>query len=114
VFEYRDPWALLSLLRIHSHTPAAGNSAFSTLALSVPLAPNPEAAPGGPAGLDQAIVYVRLRLTALTSMPGEPVRRTLVPAPRFPAAAPDISSMLTAFPAAVAPERLIPAPAAGP
>ena len=115
VFEYRDPWALLSLLRVHAR-PAAGDGAASStlLAFDVPLAPNPDAAPGGPAGLDQALVFLRLRLTALTSMPGEPVRRSLLLAPRFPAAAPDIAAMATASPATAVPRWLGPSPAAGP
>ncbi len=114
VFEYRDAWALLSLLRVHTRPAIDDGAAFSTLAFSVPLAPNPDAAPGGPAGLDQALVFLRLRLTALTGMPGEPVRRSLLLAPRFPAAAPDVASMLSAAPGPVFPRRLGLAPAAGP
>ena len=47
VFEYRDAWALLSLLRIHTQAAAIDGSAFSTLAFSMPLARNPDARPAG-------------------------------------------------------------------
>ena len=77
VFEYRDAWALLEpAADPRGCAPGGEGSASSTLAFSVPLAPNPDAAPGGTAGLDQAEVFVRLRLAALTSVPGEPVRRS--------------------------------------
>ena len=114
IFEYRDAWALLSLLRVHARPAADDGAAFSLLAFSVPLAPNPDAAPGGPAGLDQALVFLRLRLTALTGIPGEPVRRSLLLAPRFPAVAPDLASMSMASPAPWVARPLGPAPAAGP
>ena len=114
IFEYRDPWALLSLLRVHTQPPADDGATFATLAFDVPLAPNPDAAPGGPAGLDEATVFLRLQLTALTAMPGEPVRRSLLPVPRFPAAAPDTASILTASPAPALPSPLSRSPAAGP
>jgi type VI secretion system protein ImpL len=114
LFEYRDAWALLSLLRIHSRPSADDGTAFSLLAFDVPLAPNPDAAPGGPAGLDQALVFLRLRLTALTSIPGEPVRRSLLLAPHFPAVAPDIASLSVASPAPSVARPLSLSPAASP
>ena len=91
-----DPWALLNLIRIHT-LPTAGDDVTSTLGFSVPLAANPDAAAGGPAGLDQAVLFIRVRLTALSQMPGEPVRRTALLAPRLPAVAPDVLAPMTAF-----------------
>jgi type VI secretion system protein ImpL len=113
VFEYRDAWALLSLLRIHAaHVGAAEGTAHATLGFTVPFSPNAEAAPGGPAGLERAEVFLRVRLTALTSLPGEPVRRTPLPAPRFPEAAPELVAALAAGP--LGPRQLTIEPAAGP
>ena len=111
VFEYRDPWALLTLLRVHAAPATADGGAFATLAFSVPLAPNPDAAVGG-TGLDQALLFTRLRLTAVTSVPGEPARRTPLLAPRLPAVAPEAGQAMAI--AAPGPRRLTVAPAAGP
>jgi hypothetical protein len=105
---------LLSLIMTHLSARASDGTAVSTLAFSVPLAPNPDAAPGGPVGLDQADVFVHLRLTALTGLPGEPVRRSPLLAPRFPSAAPEFAPAMAASVMPAGPRPLTVAPAAGP
>lgn len=91
-WEERGPWGLLGLIAGHVppleerlHLPDAGSE---TLRLEVPLRDNADKAAGAAVSFDAAVVYCKLKLTALTRTPGQPDSRIPVALPNFPAAAP--------------------------
>lgn len=92
-FGFTDPWALLSLVAVHTPPRAwvlsLPDRRPEVLAFAVPLDRNPQAAPGGQE-VERAEVYMRLALTAVTRPPGQPERRVAVTVPFFPPAAPQI------------------------
>jgi type VI secretion system protein ImpL len=94
-WNYTDPWALLSFL----HQQNAARDAEiplparkpETVLITVPLQRNPDAAAGGTAvASDTARLFLRLRLTAIIRMPGQPDKRVAVTLPSFPATAPGL------------------------
>lgn len=91
-WEERGPWGLLGLiagqalpLEDRLHLPDA---ASETLRLEVPLRDNAETAAGAAVAFDSAVVYAKLKLTALTRTPAQPDSRVPVMLPHFPTAAP--------------------------
>ncbi|MBK8174256.1 MAG: hypothetical protein IPK66_02890 [Rhodospirillales bacterium] len=92
-FAFNDPWALFSLIAAHA-PPAPVMSTLAdrrseVLRFTIPLRRNPLAALGGE-DVDSAVVYMRLGLTAVIRVAGQPDRREPVAMPFFPPSAPDI------------------------
>ena len=94
-WNYTDPWALLAFLHQQSaaRDPDVALPARKpeTVLMTVPLQRNPEAAAGGaPVSTDVARLFLRLHLTAIIRMPGQPDKRVAVILPSFPSAAPGL------------------------
>ena len=92
-WNFTDPWALLAFL--HQQEAARDPDVPlparkpETVLMTVPLQRNPDAAAGGaPVATDMARLYLRLKLTTIIRMPGQPDKRVAVTLPQFPASAP--------------------------
>jgi len=92
-WNFADPWALLSFLRQQqaARDPDVPLPARrpETVLMTVPLQRNPDAAAGGaPVPTDLARLFLRLKLTTIIHMPGQPDKRVAVTLPQFPSSAP--------------------------
>jgi type VI secretion system protein ImpL len=91
-YEFAGTWALLRMMA--AQTPAAGVLAQisdrrpGTVGFTVPLQRNPNAVSGGDSGLTVAQLFMRLGLTGIVRVPGQPDRHPALLLPVFPVAAP--------------------------
>ncbi|HSV29179.1 MAG TPA: hypothetical protein VLL76_06460, partial [Candidatus Omnitrophota bacterium] len=103
-WEYKDPWALLSLLAEHAPAPNRVNELPDrkphVLRLAVALGRNPDAASGAAMDAPTAELFLRLGLTSLTRIPGKPEQKDSVTLPTFPPSAPAVDPIVDAFPRA--------------
>jgi type VI secretion system protein ImpL len=111
-FDFGGNWALLRLIEVQAPGIADVNALQDrqpeVVAFEVPLKFNVNTAKGGNTRVDTAKVFMRLALTGIVQMPGQPLRTVPVTLPPFPTAAPPLGGRVSYLgpPATAAPIQL--------
>ena len=89
---YDNPWGMFALIADRGTARDTSLPAMArrpeTVAVTLPLMKNPQAAQGNDPVLPKATLFVRLKLRAIEHVAGQPDKRMAVTLARFPTSAP--------------------------